>query len=481
MAELAYLSIGQAHELLQTKQISCTELVSYYIDRIEKYDKQIHAVLTLCKDQALQAAQKVDDKIAKGETIGLLEGIPYTAKDMFSTSGVRTTAASKILDNYIPPYSATVIEKLTQAGAIILAKTNNDEFAQGSSTENSAFGSTKNPWNTDYVPGGTSGGSAASVAADFCVFSLGTDTGGSIRQPAAYCGISGLKPTYGLVSRYGVVAAASSLDTIGPLARSAEDIGNVLEVIAGQDKMDATTIEITDYNFTHASASDPKVSVLHFGANFMDNVQKELETIGWQTTKIDDADYPSDDALAAYYIINPSEISSNLERYDGIRYGSQDKTADNLFETYSKTRQEYLGDEIKRRILLGTYSLSAGYYDAFYKKAQQVRTLVVQKYAKLFAECDVIMAPVTLGPAFILGAKSDPVEMYKVDILTVAVNLAGLPSLSIPIGLDDDTGLPVGMQIIGRQGDDAKVLAIAQTYQQNTDWHNKVTLLENKL
>jgi len=474
MPSLACLSIEAAHELLQTKQISCVELVQYYLDRIKQYDEKIHAVLTLCDTQALTQAKKIDEKIAAKEEIGVLEGIPYVAKDLFLTKGIRTTAASKILEHFIPPYSATVIEKLESVGAILLAKTNTDEFAQGGSTENSAFGPTKNPWNTHYVPGGTSGGSAAAVAADFCVFALGTDTGGSIRQPAAYCGITGLKPTYGLVSRYGVVAAASSLDTIGPLTRSAQDAAVVLSAIAGQDTSDATTITLEDSDFTHTMIDKPKIGLLKAETQLMDQIESSLDDLGWSHTPITSDQYPSDEALTAYYIINPSEISSNLERYDGIRYGEQNKDATNTHDTYTKTRQEFLGAEIKRRILLGTYSLSAGYYDAYYKKAMQVRTKVIQKYEKLFESCDVIVAPVTLGPAFELGSKTDPVEMYQVDILTVAVNLAGLPSVCIPAAIDENTGLPLGIQIIGKQKDDAKVLAVAREFQNKTNWHTKV-------
>lgn len=480
MADLAYLSIGQAHELLQTKQVACVELVSYYIDRIEKYDKQIHAVLTLCKEQALRAAQKVDDKIAKGETIGLLEGIPYTAKDMFLTSKVQTTAASQILKGYTPPYSATVIEKLNQAGAILLAKTNQDEFAHGGSTENSSFQKTTNPWDITKVPGGSSGGSAAAVAADFGIFSLGTDTGGSIREPASFCGITGYKPTYGLVSRYGVVAMASSFDCIGPLARSAEDATIILEAMAGRDFKDATTIESNLATKAYKPENNLKIGVVKEYAS-QTNIVDAIEVFKQQGYTINDVELPDGNmALAAYYVLVPSEISSNLERYDGVRYG-QVATATNVLDSYTKSRGKYLGDEPKRRILTGTYALSAGYYDAYYKKAMQVRTLIHQQFEELFKGCDIIISPTTINPAFGFNAKSDPIEMYKTDILTVTANLAGIPAISIPSGLDVSTGLPLGMQIIGRQGDDARVLAIAQTYQQNTDWHKRVTLLENKL
>lgn len=474
MADLAYLSITETHQLLQTGKVSCVELTQYYLDRIDKMDKTIMSVLTLCDKSALQAAATVDQKIQNGEEIGILEGIPYTAKDMFLTEGIRTTAASKILDNFTAPYSATVIGKLNQAGAILIAKVNQDEFAHGGSTENSSYQNTTNPWNSEYVPGGSSGGSAAAVAADFGVFSLGTDTGGSIRQPAAYCGVTGLKPTYGLVSRFGVVAMASSFDCIGPIARSAEDTAIVLGVIAGKDKMDSTTISL-EMDDGSADLEDK----LRIGSpqEYTNHpaMQESLKVFAETDHTLVDVELPDGEmALAAYYVLVPSEISSNLERYDGIRYGESSGQAKDLRETYIKTRAEFLGPEVKRRILTGTYALSAGYYDAYYKKAMQVRTLIAKQFDEIFQSCDLIVTPTTLQPAFKLGSKSDPIEMYKTDILTVSANLAGLPAISIPAGIDSETGLPIGLQIVGKLGQDAQVLALAVEFQAQTNWHNKV-------
>lgn len=437
------------------------------------------AVLTIREKQALKKAAKIDKKIEAGETIGLLEGIPYTAKDMFLTRKTRTTAASKILEEYSPPYSATAIRKLNRAGAILLAKVNQDEFAHGGSTENSAFHKTHNPWNTDYVPGGSSGGSAAAVAADFGIFSLGTDTGGSIRQPASYCGVTGLKPTYGLVSRYGVVAMASSFDCIGPITRSAEDAQIVLSCIAGRDKKDSTTIESDVYPHIQDLAGQTKLGLFSGGADTKGiKAMLEKSSQAYEDSELAEQIFADELSLAIYYILVPSEISSNLERYDGVRYGSSSAEATNLFETYSKTRGEFFGAEVKRRNMIGTYALSAGYYDAYYKKALQARTLIIDKFSQAFEKHDLLVGPTTLEPAFKLGAKTDPVAMYKTDLLTVAPNLAGLPAVSIPCGIDEETGLPLGMQIIGRQNQDDLVLALADKLQQSTDWHTKVEAIK---
>lgn len=475
MVDLNYLSIKDAHELLQTGEVSCIDLTTHYLDRIKQLDSTIKAVLTICEDTALASAKEVDAKIQAGETIGVLEGIPYTAKDMFLTRGIRTTAASKILDNFVPPYSATVIEKLNAAGAVLLAKVNQDEFAHGGSTENSAYAKTTNPHGSEFVPGGSSGGSAAAVAADFGIFSIGTDTGGSIRQPAAYCGVTGLKPTYGLVSRYGVVAMASSFDCIGPLTRSAQDAATVLAIIAGRDSMDSTTISSDIPTASLKADNKLRVGVVKEFENNpgVANAVEVFTQAGHEISKIDLPD--GNMALAAYYVLVPSEISSNLERYDGIRYGEVADDAHDLLQTYTKTRAEYLGPEVKRRILTGTYALSAGYYDAYYKKAMQVRTLIANQFSDIFKECDLIICPTTLAPAFKLGDKSDPIEMYKTDVLTVSANLAGLPAVSIPSGIDSESGLPLGLQIIGKQTQDEKVLALANEFQDNTDWHSRVS------
>lgn len=482
MPDLNYLSITEAHELLVAKKISAQELTEFYIGKIRNLNPKIRAILTVCESQALSQAKKVDAKITSGAEIGLLEGIPYTAKDMFLTKGIRTTAASKILEDYIPPYSATVIEKLDQAGAVLIAKVNQDEFAHGGSTENSSYHVTHNPWNLDRVPGGSSGGSAASVAADFGIFSLGTDTGGSIRQPASYCGVTGFKPTYGVVSRYGVIAMASSFDCVGPVARSAEDVQIVFEIIAGKDSKDSTTIALSDKTprdkkpvgkLKAVFYDDEDSNIVSKGVAAIDGSLLDIQTEASIAELV-----PLELALAAYYVLVPSEISSNLERYDGVRYGSKAKDSKDLLDSYMKTRSEFLGSEVVRRNIIGTYALSAGYYDAYYKKAMQVRTLIIESLNKVFEAKDAILVPTTLEPAFKLGSKSDPVEMYKTDLLTVFASLAGVPAISIPIGFEHTTGLPMGLQIIGRQGDDIKVLAIAQQIQANSNWHNKLKELK---
>ncbi len=478
--DMAYLSIREAHELLQNKKIRAVELTQYYLDRITRYDDRVRACLTVCAAEALAVAKRVDAKLAAGKQIGLLEGVPYTAKDMFLTKGIRTTAASKILENFIPPFSATVIEKLEAAGAIMIAKVNQDEFAHGGSTENSGFHPTHNPWDLARVPGGSSGGSAAAVAADFGIFSLGTDTGGSIRQPAAYCGVTGLKPTYGAVSRYGVVAMGSSLDCIGPIARSADDAAVVFDVIMGRDPRDATTIELDSerstiaqdrvFRFKNYSSLDLRTDSLGDIAGFMETMQADGHSVDASPQDARHKPVQDSAALAAYYILTPSEISSNLSRYDGVRFGHSSEQAQTLRETYDKSRDEGLGDEVKRRVLTGTYTLSAGYYDAYYKKAMQVRTRLREQFARAFEDCDVLVTPTTLAPAFKMGEKHDPIEMYKTDILTVSANLAGIPALSIPIGFVD--GMPVGLQLMAPQGHDADLLAVASTYQQKSAWHD---------
>ncbi len=396
------------------------------------------------------------------------------------TKGIRTTAGSKILQDYIPPYSSTAIEKLDRAGAILLAKVNQDEFGHGASTENSAYHVTHNPWNMDYVPGGSSGGSAAAVAADYGIFSLGTDTGGSIRQPASYCGVTGLKPTYGLVSRYGVVAMASSFDCIGPITRTASDAQAVLGVIAGLDSRDSTTIASSITSELEPLAKGIKATLFDVGASskqvmtMVGSLESHNSNIKFSKSIQADELFANQLALAIYYILVPSEISSNLERYDGVRYGSRSAQAGNLEESYSKTRGEFFGPEVKRRTIIGAYALSAGYYDAYYKKAMQARSLIIKSLDEIFLDADVLVGPTTLEPAFRLGSKSDPVAMYKTDLLTVFANLAGLPAVSIPCGIDADTGLPLGLQIIGQQGQDSKVLALADALQMATNWHTLV-------
>ena len=483
MANLTYLTIKSAHQLLVAGEVTATELTDYYLNRLGAVDTTLRASLTICEQSARKLAKVVDDKLSRGEKIGLLEGIPYTAKDMFLTAGIRTTAASKILNNFTAPYSATVIEKLDAAGAILLAKVNQDEFAHGGSTENSAYHSTHNPWREDSVPGGSSGGSAAAVAADIGVFSLGTDTGGSIRQPASFCGVVGLKPTYGLVSRYGVVAMASSLDVIGPLTRSVEDAAIVLETIAGQDEKDSTAIKAANYGYAKVVTKNDKKMKIGIVREYVEPLDEanrqafeqaadELKLAGHEIKQISIDSVKL--ALPCYYILTPSEISSNLERYDGIRYGASSKAAKNLLDTYTKTRGEFFGPEVKRRILTGTYTLSAGYYDAYYKQAMKVRTLIKQDFDQAFEKFDVLIGPTTPTPAFQFGTKASPVEMYMSDVLTVAANLAGIPAISLPAGFVND--LPIGLQIMAAQEQEAKLFSAAQSFEARTSWHERRAL-----
>lgn len=480
MSDLAYLSIDQAHELLRTRQVSVRALVQYYFARIKQYDDKLRTVLTLCEDRALDQADELDKKIAGGHELGRLEGIPYTAKDMLLTRGITTTAGSKMLEDFVPPFSATVIEKLDRAGAILLAKVNQDEFGHGTTTENSAYHPSYNPWDTTRVPGGSSGGSAVAVSADFGIFSIGTDTGGSIRQPASFCGVTGLKPSYGLVSRYGVVAMGSSLDTIGPLTRSARDASLVLEVIAGRDHMDSTTIELDDYNF---SAQESELAGKKFGIikQFVDGLDESNKAVFDEATGrlaqagavLSTIDLPKlDYGLPSYYIIAPSEISSNLSRYDGIRFGYSDAGVTDLQSTYLQSREAGFGPEVKRRIMVGTYELSAGYYEAYYKKAMQLRTLIVGEFSKAFEQVDFLLGPSAPTPAIPFNYKAnDPISMYLLDVMTVSANLAGVPALSLPAGQLDD--LPIGLQVIGRAGADGAVLGVGASWQGLTDWHTR--------
>ncbi len=473
---MRYISIHEAHDALVSKQVSAVELVQYYLERIKQIDPKVRACLSVCGDEALAAAKAVDKKIACGDAIGLLEGIPYTAKDMYLTKGIRTTAASKILENFIPPYSATVIEKLDAAGAILIAKVNHDEYGHGASTENSGYHPTHNPWDLDKVPGGSSGGSAAAVAADMGIFSLGTDTGGSSRQPAAFCGVTGYKPTYGLMSRYGVVAMGSSFDTVGVIARNAEDVAVVTAAMSGRDSKDATTIESQFTGEITHQWQGKTIGVIEEYVKNLDDANKQvfdaaveqLEALG---VKVKNVTIPTiANALPAYYILIPSEISSNLSRYDGIRYGHRSEQAHVLIETYEKTRDEGFGDEVKRRVLTGTYTLSAGYYDAYYRKAMQLRTMLREDFEKAFDGVSALIGPTTPSPAFGFGVNEDPVSMYLADIMTVAANLVGVPSVSVPMGLVD--GLPVGLQIMTAQNKDADALGLAAAFQAATEWHN---------
>jgi aspartyl-tRNA(Asn)/glutamyl-tRNA(Gln) amidotransferase subunit A len=473
---LNQLTIIQAHQGLKSRDFSAVELLTAVLEQVKKKDKQVHAYLTLTEDLALEQAKKVDEKIKNREEIGILEGIPVAIKDNILVEGVKCTTASKILENYIAPYEATVIKKLKKAGAVIIGKTNLDEFAMGSSTENSAFGPTRNPHDLERVPGGSSGGSAAAVAADECIYALGSDTGGSIRQPACFCGVNGLKPTYGRVSRYGLMAMASSLDQIGPITKTVEDAQIVLETISGKDEMDSTSIDKkyeirnTKYEIRNLKIGLPKEYFIKGLEPAVEKIiKKAISQFEEMGAEIIEVSLPHTEyALACYYIIMPAEVSANLARYDGIKYGLSEK-GKNLLEVYLRTRQHGFGDEVRRRIMLGTYTLSAGYYEAYYLKAQKVRTLIKQDFEKAFEKVDLLMAPVSPTSAFRIGEKiDDPLKMYLSDIYTVPINLAGLPALSLPCGQIGQ--LPVGLQIIGQHFDEEKILAVAHLYElsQNT-------------
>lgn len=453
------MTAASLSEKLRKKECSAVEITRSVLEQIEKTEDKIGSFVTVCEEQALKKAEEVDRKIAAGEALSSLAGIPIGVKDNICTKDVLTTCSSKMLYNFVPPYDATVVSRLKQADAVIIGKCNMDEFAMGSSCETSYFKKTKNPWDPAYVPGGSSGGSAACVSAGEAVLSLGSDTGGSIRLPASYCGVVGLKPTYGSVSRYGLVAFASSLDQIGPLGRSVEDVANLYEVICGRDPMDATSVA-REYG-AFAQKIDRSVKGLRIGIPkeyFGDGVEPEikaavLESVdrlvkeGAQTVSIS---LPSTDyALSAYYIISSAEASSNLARFDGVKYGYRAKDFTNLIDMYEKTRSEGFGDEVKRRIMLGTFVLSSGFYDAYYKRAKQMQQKIAQEYAEAFSQCDIILTPTSPSTAFRMGERTDdPLKMYAADICTVTVNIAGLPAISVPCATVSN-GLPVGMQMIG--------------------------------
>ncbi|MFO7819606.1 MAG: Asp-tRNA(Asn)/Glu-tRNA(Gln) amidotransferase subunit GatA [Halanaerobacter sp.] len=484
--ELYQLPAHILHEMLTAGEVSAVEITKSIYGRIAEVDRDIQAYLTLTKEQAMEQAKEVDQKLENGEEIAPLAGIPVALKDNLSTEGIETTCASKVLAGYEPPYNATVVEKLAAGDAVMTGKTNMDEFAMGSSTENSGIQNTYNPWNTSMVPGGSSGGSAAAVAAGEATIAFGSDTGGSIRQPAAFCGVIGMKPTYGLVSRYGLVAFASSLDQIGPFTKDVTDCALALNQIAGHDEMDSTSVEreIPDYTANlDEDISGMKIGVPkeYFGDGIDEEVKEavwnaieELEKLGaeYEEVSLPHTDY----GLSAYYLIAPAEASSNLARYDGVRYGHRSEQANGLIEMFKKTRQEGFGDEVKRRIMLGTYALSSGYYDAYYKKAQKVRTLIKQDFDEAFAEYDILISPTTPTTAFEVGDKSnDPLQMYLSDICTIPVNLAGLPALSMPCGVDSDN-LPIGLQIIGDHFAEEKILQVAYALEQDAGLDTEVEL-----
>lgn len=478
MNDILKLTVTELSGKLASRELSGAEITGAYLDRIAEKEPEIGAYLTVSADQAMDNVKKIDERRAKGEELSPLAGIPVGIKDNMCTKGTRTTCASRMLENFIPPYDATVVEKLAAAGTVTLGKLNMDEFAMGSTTENSYFKKTHNPRNTDYVPGGSSGGSAAAVAADEAPFSLGSDTGGSIRQPAAFCGVVGMKPTYGSVSRYGLVAFASSLDQIGPLTKNVRDNAVILNAIAGHDKRDATSVdrEYGDYTAQlDMGVKGMKIGIPDefFGEGINEEVKdhvlaaaKVYEKLG--ATLVPVSMKTISHALPAYYVISSAEASSNLARFDGVRYGYRSEKYEDIVDLYKNSRSEGFGAEVKRRIMLGTFALSSGYYDAYYKKALQVRTLVMKDFSKIFETCDFILSPVAPTTAYKLGEKtSNPLEMYMGDIYTVPVNIAGIPSLSLPCGTDSK-GLPVGMQLIGKAFDEATLYRAGNAYETET-------------
>ena len=471
-------TIHEYAELLKQRKLSSVELTKQYLARIEKADAQIGSYITVCPDDALAAADKADECIARGEAT-LLTGIPVGIKDNICTEGITTTCASKMLYNFVPPYDATVTKRLKNEGAVILGKLNMDEFAMGSSTESSYFKKTKNPYDLTRVPGGSSGGSAASVSADLAPYALGSDTGGSIRQPAAFCGNVGLKPTYGLVSRFGLIAFASSLDQIGSFTKDVTDCAIVLNAIAGYDKMDSTSVDADKTDYTKALGLPLKGMKIGVPKQYLESgIQAEIREAVENAIKVyemlgaecEECSLPlSKFALPAYYLISSAEASSNLARFDGIKYGYRAEEYHGLTDLYEITRSEGFGEEVKRRIMLGTYALSSGYYDAYYKKAQQVRGLIKRDFAACFEKYDVLLTPTTPTTAYKFGEKSDPVAMYMGDICTVAVNIAGLPAISIPAGLDKK-GMPIGIQLIANSLDERKLLTAAFAYERETGY-----------
>ena len=483
MTDLHRLSIREMTEGLKTAQFSSRELTQHYLDRIAKIDDRVQSYVTVTPEQALAQADAADGLLKSG-TAGLLTGVPIAHKDIFCTQGIKTTAGSKMLDNFVSPYDATVVAKAKAAGLVTLGKVNMDEFAMGSTSENSYYGATANPWNLEHVPGGSSGGSAACVAADLAPIATGTDTGGSIRQPASFCGLTGLKPTYGRVSRFGMIAYASSLDQGGPLARSAEDCAFLMNTIAGHDTKDSTSIqkEVDDYvaNLNATTVKGLRIGIpkQYFNVHGLDadvkaRVEESLKKLQDMGAILVEIDLNMTEAyVPTYYLIAPAEASSNLSRYDGVRYGYRCENPVDLTDLYKRSRSEGFGAEVQRRILIGTYALSAGYYDAYYVKAQKVRRLIQQDFLKAFENVDVIAAPSAPTTAYKIGAKLDPVEMYLGDIYTIAVNLAGLPAINAPVGFDANN-LPVGLQLIGNYWSESQLLSIVHQYQQNTDWHTK--------
>jgi len=472
--DLTRLTAHELHNLLVRGEVTARELAEAFLDKIDRVEDSIRAFVTVTREHALDQAGRIDSLIRSGEKLGVLAGVPMALKDNLCTAGIKTTCSSKILQNFEPPYDATVVERLDRAGAVMLGKLNMDEFAMGSSTENSRFFTTRNPWDLERVPGGSSGGSAAAVAAGEAVYTLGSDTGGSIRQPAAFCGVVGLKPTYGRVSRYGLVAFASSLDQIGPITKDVRDCALVLKAIAGHDPFDSTSADIDVPDYESLLTDDIKgirvgVPKEYFGSGISSGVKERvreaigvLESLGaiCEETSLPHTEY----ALPTYYLVAPAEASSNLARYDGVRYGYRDKEAEDLISMYKATRSEGFGAEVKRRIMLGTYALSSGYYDAYYLKALKVRTLIKRDFDRAFEKFDVLVTPTTPTTAFKIGEKaSDPLAMYMSDLLTVPANMAGVPAISLPCGLSE--GLPVGLQVIAKPFAEDVLLRVAYAYE----------------
>ncbi len=473
-----------AHELsgmLKKKEIGAVEITQAYLDRIEKVDDKVQSFISVCKKEAIQKAEQVQKKIDNGDDLPDLAGIPGAIKDNICTKGILTTCASKMLNNFVPPYNATVTDKLYLNDSVLLGKLNMDEFAMGGSTETSYFKKTKNPWDLECVPGGSSGGAAASVAADETVFALGSDTGGSIRQPASFCGVVGMKPTYGTVSRFGLVAFASSLDQIGPLTKDVTDCAIVMNAIAGYDNMDSTSANNSKIDYKEGLINDVKGMKIGIPKEYIaeginpevkKSVLEAVKTFEMLGAKCEEFSLPiTEYAIPAYYIISSAEASSNLARYDGIKYGFKADKFDDLLDLYMKTRSEGFGPEVKRRIMLGTFALSSGYYDAYYKKALQVRSLIKQGFDDAFAKYDFVLGPTAPTTAYKIGEKMDnPLEMYLGDIYTVSVNIAGLPGMVVPCGFDGK-GMPIGVQYIGKQFDEKTLIRAAYTFEQNTEYH----------
>jgi aspartyl-tRNA(Asn)/glutamyl-tRNA(Gln) amidotransferase subunit A len=486
---LVNLTLHEASDGLRKREFTSVELTEAVYRQIAENDESVRAYVTLARDGALEQARRADERLKQNASHSALLGVPIALKDNFLTKGLRTTCASKILADFIPPYDATSVENIRAAGAVIIGKTNLDEFAMGSSAENSAFFPTRNPWNLERIPGGSSGGSAAAVAADECIAALGTDTGGSIRQPAACCGVVGFKPTYGRVSRYGIIAFASSMDQVGPITKDVRDSALLLEAIAGHDPLDSTSMDLAVPRYSESLTGEIKGLRLGIPKEyFVSGMQTEVEQAVRRAVRelekngaiVEEVSLPHTEyAVAVYYIVATAEASSNLARYDGMRYGHRANAKD-LTETYMISRDEGFGAEVKRRIMLGTYVLSAGYYDAYYLKAQRVRTLIRKDFDDAFKRVDVIVTPTAPTTAFKLGEKTqDPLQMYLSDIYTISINLAGLPALSIPCGFDAE-GMPIGMQMIGRHFDEATILRAAHCYEQATEWHKQKPRMENR-